>query len=268
MTTEFPIKLQRPVVFFDVETTGLDPKYDRLIELGAVKIFPDGTRETFHQRFNPQMRIPAEVSLLTGISNEAVAAEPTFAQLAPRVASFFEGADIAGYNVARFDAKVMVEEYKRVNMDFRLADRALLDVQTIFHLKEKRDLSAAYKYYCNKDLQGAHSATADSNATLDIFLAQMQRYQDLPQDMTGLHKFCRTNKERFVDSEGKFSWRDGEAIFNFGRYKSQTLRAVAKLDIAYFHWMIAPERQFGQDVIDICYRALKGEFPKKSATEE
>jgi DNA polymerase-3 subunit epsilon len=267
MTIDFPVNLQKPVIFFDVETTGLDPKYDRLIELGAVKIFPDGARETFHQRFNPQMRIPAEVSALTGISNEDVATAPTFAQLAPVVSSFFDGADIAGYNVARFDAKVMTEEYKRVGMDFRLAERALLDVQTIFHLKEKRDLSAAYKYYCDKNLEGAHSATADSNATLDIFLAQMKRYEDLPKDMSGLHKFCRANKERFVDSEGKFSWRDGEAIFNFGRYKSQTLRAVAKADTAYFHWMISPERQFAQDVIDICYKAMKGEFPKKNAEE-
>jgi DNA polymerase-3 subunit epsilon len=268
MTNEFPVNLLKPVVFFDVETTGLDPKYDRLIELGAVKILPSGTRETLHQRFNPNMRIPAEVSALTGISNEAVANEPTFSQMAPQVASFFDGADIAGYNVARFDAKVMVEEYKRAGMDFRLGERAILDVQAIFHLKEKRDLSAAYKYYCDKDLHGAHSATADTNATLDIFLAQMQRYPDLPADMAGLNKFCRSNKERFVDSEGKFSWRDGEAIFNFGRYKSQTLRAVAKLDTAYFHWMISPERQFAQDVIDICYKAMKGEFPKKSAGDE
>jgi DNA polymerase-3 subunit epsilon len=268
MTTVFPVALQKPVVFFDVETTGLDPKYDRLIELGAVKIFPDGTRETLHQRFNPGMRIPAEISTLTGISNEDVASAPSFSQMAPQVSSFFEGADLAGYNVARFDAKVMTEEYRRAGMDFRLNERAILDVQTIFHLKEKRDLSAAYKYYCNKDLEGAHSAVADTNATLDIFLAQMDRYADLPKDMAGLNKFCRSNKDRFVDSEGKFSWRDGEAVFNFGRYKSQTLRAVAKLDTAYFHWMISPERQFAQDVIDICYKAMKGEFPKKTAAEE
>ncbi len=264
----FPLGLQKPVIFFDVETTGLDPKYDRLIEIGAVKIFPDGTRETLHQRFNPQMRIPAEVSALTGISNEDVATAPTFAQMAPQISLFFEQCDIAGYNVARFDAKVMVEEYKRVGMDFRLEQRALLDVQTIFHLKEKRDLSAAYKYYCDKNLEGAHSATADSNATLDIFLKQMERYPDLPKDIAGLHKFCRSNKERFVDSEGKFFWRDGEAVFTFGRYKSQTLRSVAQLDIAYLHWVISPDRQFAQDVIDICYKAMKGEFPKKPSAEE
>jgi DNA polymerase-3 subunit epsilon len=268
MNQPFPLELKRPVIFFDVETTGLDPKYDRLIELGAVKIWPSGTREIFHQRFNPQMRIPTEVAMLTHICNEDVASEPTFSQMAAQVSSFFDDADLAGYNVARFDAKIMAEEYKRAGMDFRLNDRAILDVQTIFHLKEKRDLSAAYKYYCDKELEGAHSATADTNATLDIFLAQMQRYPDLPKDMAGMNKFCRTNKDRFVDSEGKFFWRDGEAVFSFGRYKSQTLRGVAKLDGAYLHWMISPERQFAQDVIDICYKAMKGEFPKKPSGEE
>ncbi len=261
----FPLPLQRPVVFFDLETTGLDMKYDRVIEIGAVKIYPDGRKENFTQRINPSMRISAEIAALTGITNEAVAEAPTFAQAAPSVAAFFENCDLGGYNIARFDVKVMVEEFKRVGMNFKLEERAVIDSQVIFHQKEKRDLSAAYKFYCDKDLTAAHSAQADIDATFEVFLAQMKRYPDLPCDMAELHKFCRGNQDRFVDSEGKFFWRDGEAVFNFGKYKSQTLRTVAKAYPEYLHWVISPERQFSQDVIDICYKAMRGEFPSKAS---
>ncbi len=261
MTLPFPIK--RPIIFFDLETTGLDQKYDRIIEIGAVKIHPDGKRETYTQRINPQMRIAAEITALTGISNEDVAAMPTFAQAAPQIDTFFKGCDLGGYNIARFDTKVMIEEFKRVGMNFKMEERAVIDSQVIFHQKEKRDLSAAYKFYCNKDLTSAHSAQADIDATLDVFLSQMERYPDLPRDLQALHNFCRGTQDRFVDSEGKFFWRDGEAVFNFGKYKSQTLKQVAKSYPEYLNWVISPERQFAQDVIDICYKAMKGEFPKK-----
>lgn len=265
MTTDFPFPLPRPLIFFDLETTGLDFKYDRIVELGAVKIFPDGRHENFTQRINPQMRISAEVTALTGITNEQVAQAPTFAQVAPQIAGFFEGCDLAGYNIGRFDAKVMTEEFKRVGMSFKLEERAVIDSQVIFHQKEKRDLAAAYKFYCDKDLHGAHSAQADTDATYEIFMAQMKRYGDLPNDLEGLNKFCKGNQDRFVDSEGKFFWRDGEAVFNFGKFKSQTLRTVAQTHPEYLHWVISPERQFGQDVVDICYKAMKGEFPAKKS---
>lgn len=261
----FPVPLKRPIIFFDLETTGLDHKYDRVIEIGAVKIHPDGRRETYTQRINPQMRISAEISALTGITNEAISEAPTFAQAAQQIASFFADADLGGYNVARFDVKVMIEEYKRAGMNFKAEERAIVDSQVIFHQKEKRDLAAAYKYYCNKDLKAAHSAQADIDATVDVFLSQIDRYPDLPRDLQELHKFCRGNQDRFVDSEGKFFWRDGEAVFNFGKFKSQTLRQVAQVNPEYLHWVISPERQFPQDVIDICYKAMRGEFPKKPA---
>ncbi|MCG3204491.1 MAG: DNA polymerase III PolC-type [Elusimicrobia bacterium] len=259
----FPIEIKRPVIFFDLETTGLDQKYDRIIEIGAVKIYPDGKREVLTMKINPLMRISAEISALTGISNEEVEKAPTFAQAAPEIASFFEGCDLGGYNIARFDVKVMTEEFKRAGMNFDADNRAVIDSQVIFHQKEKRDLSAAYKFYCHRELSGAHSAQADVNATVDIFIAQMERYTDLPRNLNELHRFCRGNQDRFVDSEGKFFWRDGEAVFNFGKFKSQTLRSVAQKNPEYLHWVLSPERQFSQDVIDICYRAMKGEFPAK-----
>ena len=264
----FPFAIKRPIIFFDLETTGLDFKYDRIIEIGAVKIFPDGKREILTQKINPQIRIPAEISTLTGISNEDVAQAPTFAQAAPAVDAFFDGCDLGGYNIARFDIKVMTEEFKRAGMNFKAEERAVVDSQVIFHQKEKRDLSAAYKFYCNSDLHGAHSAQADVDATVAIFIAQMERYADLPRDLSALHQFCRGNQDRFVDSEGKFFWRDGEAVFNFGKFKSQTLRSVTQTNPEYLHWVISPERQFPQDVIDICYRAMKGEFPKKKVSVE
>lgn len=262
----FPLPLEKPIIFFDLETTGLDFKYDRIVELGAVKVHPDGRSEKLVRRFNPGMRIPAEVSALIGIKNEDVANEPRFADVASEVELFFRDCDLGGYNIHRFDTKVMIEEFKRAGLDFKLDDRAVLDVQTIFHMKEKRDLSAALKFYCNKELVGAHTAAADALATYDVFLAQLKRYPDLPQKIAELHTFCRGDQDRFVDPECKFFWRDGEAVFNFGRYKSQTLRDVAKKDPNYLEWVLSPDRQFSQAVVDICYRALKGEFPVKSSS--
>ena len=263
-----PFKLDRPIVFFDLETTGLDFKYDRVIEIAAIKIHPDGRTERLHKRINPQMRIPSEITTLTGITNEEAASAPTFAQASGEIAAFFQDADLGGYHVGRFDAKVMTEEFRRAGLDFRCDERGIVDAQAIFHQKEKRDLAAAYKFYCNKDLVGAHTAEADNDATWEILLAQLERYPDLPRDVAGLSKFCKGTQDRFVDSEGKFFWRDGEAVFNFGKYKSQTLRAVAKHYPEYLHWVLAPERQFSQDVIDICYKAMNGIFPTKPKPPE
>jgi DNA polymerase-3 subunit epsilon len=185
----FPLALARPLIFFDLETTGLDFKYDRAIELGALKIHPDGRQEKFLKRFNPGMKIPAEIVALTHIRNEDVATAQKFTEAAPEVEAFFRDCDLGGYNIARFDVKVMVEEFKRAGMNFKLEDRAIVDSQVIFHQKEKRDLAAAYKFYCDKDLVAAHSAQADIDATYEVFLSQMKRYPDLPCELDELHKF-------------------------------------------------------------------------------
>jgi len=259
----FPLKLTKPLVFFDLETTGLDQKYDRIVEIGAIKFNPDGTNEKYLKRLNPGMRISAEITRIIGITNEDVANEPSFADAFAEIELFFGEADICGYNILRFDAKMMVEEYKRVGRDFGLERRMIVDAQVIFHQKEKRDLAAALKYYCGKDLKDAHSADADIAATYEILLAQLERYPDLPRDVQGLHLFCRKDQERFVDSEGKFFWRDGEAVFNFGKYKSLTLKNVTQTHPEYLQWLLAPDRHFPQDVLDLCYDALQGRFPKK-----
>lgn len=259
----FPIALTKPLVFFDLETTGLDFKYDRIIEIGALKVHPDGRQERLTMRLNPGMRIPAEITAITGIRNEDVRNAPSFADAFPQIDAFFEGADLSGYNVARFDAKMLNEEYRRAGRDFGLDGRAVIDVQVIFHQKEKRDLAAALKYYCDKNLENAHSADADTQATFEIFVAQLGRYPDLPRDVKGLHQFCRADQERFVDGEGKFFWREGEAVFNFGKFKSMALRQVARDHPEYLQWLISPDRHFSQDVVDICYAAMQGRFPVK-----
>lgn len=258
---EIPFKLYRPLIFFDLETTGLDFKYDRIIEIGALKIFPDQRKEPLYKKINPGIRIPKEVVELTHITNEDVASAPSFADVADEIFQYFKDSDLGGYNIQRFDAKVMSEEFRRVGKDFDVEGRAIVDVQGIFHQKEKRDLSSAYKFFCDKTLEGAHSASVDTRATYEIFLAQMKRYTDLPQDVVKLSIFSRGDRDRFVDSEGKFFWRDGEAVFNFGKFKSQTLRYVAKHHPDYLDWVLSPDRQFSQDVVDICYKASRGEFP-------
>src|ERR1044071_5251375 len=259
-----PFHISRPLIFFDLETTGLDFKYDRIVELGALKVWPDGHQEVLVKRFNPGIRISMEVTKITGIRNEDVADKPHFSQAASEIELFFRDSDIAGYNINRFDSKIMVEEFKRAGLDFKLEERAAIDAQVIFHQKEKRDLAAAYKFYCDKELTDAHTAQADTNATYEIFLAQLEKYTDLPRDIQALHHFTRGDQERFVDSEGKFFWRDGEAVFNFGKYKSQSLKEVVRSHPEYLEWVMSPDRHFSQDVVDICYRALKGEFPVKN----
>jgi DNA polymerase-3 subunit epsilon len=261
------LKLTRPIIFFDIESTGLDFKYDRIVEIGAIKLHPDGKRDLLLKRVNPGMKIPAEVTSIIGITNKDVENEPMFPEIAQEVEDFFVKCDLAGYNLARFDIKILSEELKRTGRDLGLEERGVVDVQTIFHQKEKRDLAAAYKYYCNKDLQNAHSAKADADATLEILMAQLERYPDLPCEVPELHMFCRGDRDRFVDSEGKFIWRDGEAVFNFGKFRSRTLKDVALKNPEYLDWVVSPERQFGQDVIDLCYGARKGRFPTKAAAE-
>jgi DNA polymerase III subunit epsilon len=265
----FPIDIKRPLIFFDLETTGLDFKYDRTVEISALKVLPGGATENYTKRINPGIKIPAEITEIIHITNEDVAQAPHFADVAQEIFAFFANCDVAGYNIQRFDVKVLVEEFKRVGLIFDVEDRSIVDVQGIFHKKEKRDLTAAYKFYCNKELQGAHGAEADTRATYEIFLSQMERYPDLPRDVPKLYIYSRGDRDRFVDSEGKFFWRDGEAVFNFGKFKSQTLKQVAKANPEYLQWVLSPDRHFGQDVIDLVYKALQNDFPvKKPALPE
>lgn len=257
------MKLDRPLIFLDIEATGADASRDRIVELALIKTFPDGKREEKLLRVNPGVKISAEVIAVHGITNEDVAKAPPFKDVAISLLDFMEGCDFAGFGITRFDIPILVEEFKRCGFPFPKGEPAILDGLTIYHRKEPRDLTAAYQYYCQKKLVGAHGARADALASEEVLYAQIKRYNDLPQDVAGLHAYIHKQDERYVDSRGKFMWRDGEAAMNFGKYKGELLRKLVKDQRDYVEWVIN-EGKFPQEVVDICWKALRGEFPVKS----
>ena len=256
------MKLTRPIIFFDIEATGTDTTRDRIVEIALIKTHPDNRREEKIWRINPGIKISVEVIAIHGITNEDVANAPGFRVIAPELMAFLDGCDFGGFGVTRFDIPLLIEEFKRCGETFPVNDPAILDGLTIFHRKEPRDLTAAYQFYCQKKLIGAHGARADAIASQEVLFAQLERYPELPQDVQGLHQFCHKQDERFVDSRGKLMWKDGEAAINFGKYKGELLRKLVKDQRDYIEWIIN-EAKFSQDVVDICWKALRGEFPKK-----
>jgi DNA polymerase-3 subunit epsilon len=251
----------RPFVFMDIEATGSDATRDRVVEIGLVKIQPDKTQTEFVQRVNPGIRIPAEVIEVHHITNEDVAKAPPFRAVAQKVLDFMEGCDLAGFGICRFDIPMLKEEFKRCDLPFDTENRAIIDGLTIYHQKERRDLTAAYEFYCHKTLVGAHGALADAKASLEVLFAQLERYTDLPQNVEGLHSYCNKQDDRYVDSSRKMMWRDGEAALNFGKYRGELLKDLVRKQRDYVEWMVS-DGKFQQDVIDICWRALRGEFPQ------
>ncbi len=231
------LNLKKPVVFFDLETTGVDVVNDRIVEISLLKVFPDGKEESKTMRINPEMPIPKQASDIHGITDDDVKNEPTFNFVAKEVAKFIEGCDLAGYNSNKFDIPLLAEEFLRVGVDVDLKKHRFIDVQVIFHKMEQRTLTAAYKFYCQKSLDDAHSAEADTKATYEIFKAQIERYEELKNDMEELSKFSSHNKN--VDFAGRIVLNDkGEEIFNFGKYKGQTVESVLEKDQGYFGWML------------------------------
>lgn len=232
------MKLDRSLAFFDLETTGVTVGADRIIEISVIRISPDGTRTDFHKRVNPEMPIPEFVSQLTGITNADVADAPNFAGIAQDLLVFLDGCDLAGYNSNRFDVPFLVEEFHRVGVAFSLVGRRLVDVQNIFHKMEPRTLAAAYKFYCGKELVNAHAADADTLATYEVFMAQLQRYSDLQEkDMDYLHKF--TNMYNTVDLAGRLVYdENGREIINFGKHKGKYVMDVFQTEPSYYDWIM------------------------------
>ncbi len=254
------MNIKRPIVFIDIEATGADATRDRIVEIALIRVHPDRTTAELVQRINPGVRIPWEVTSLHGIANEHVAQSPSFREFAPTLIEFIQGCDIGGFGITRFDIPILVEEFRRCNQEFLTHDRSLIDALTIYHQKERRDLTAAYQFYCQKPLIGAHGARADAQASMEVIFAQLEHYPELPRETVDLHLFCNKQDERFVDSAKKFAWRDGEAAFNFGKYKGELLKNMVRNQRDYIEWMVS-DGKFAQDVIDICWKALKGEFP-------
>lgn len=231
------LKLNRPICFFDLETTGTDVVKDRIVEIAILKIYPNGNKESKTWLVNPTIPIPYVVSQIHGITDEKVANEPTFKELAPQIHNMIKDSDLAGYNSDRFDIPLLVEELLRAEIDFDLKNRVTVDVQTIFHKKEERTLSAAYRFYCNETLENAHSAAADTNATYEILKAQLDRYEDLENDMKLLSEY--TTRKKSVDFAGFIGLNDkGEEIFTFGKHKGAKVEDVLEQEPGYFGWLL------------------------------
>ena len=232
------LNLKTPIIFFDLETTGVNISHDRIIELSYIKVYPNGTEEEKSMRINPEMSIPAESTAIHHITDEDVADKPTFKQIAKELAKVFEGCDIAGYNSNRFDIPLLMEEFLRAGINIELSRQKFVDVQTIFHKMEQRTLSAAYKFYCNGDLENAHSANADTRATYEVLKAQLDRYPNLKNDVEFLSNFSSFNKN--VDLMGRIVYNEqGVEVFNFGKYKGVSVKEVfERRDPSYYAWMM------------------------------
>ncbi|GBU08310.1 DNA polymerase III subunit epsilon [Bacteroidales bacterium] len=231
------LNLKNPLVFFDLETTGIDIVKDRIVEIAYLKISPDGSKESKVKRINPEMPIPAQSTAIHGINDEDVKDCPTFKTIAKSLAAQIEGCDLAGYNSNRFDIPLLAEEFLRVDVDIDLMKRKFIDVQTIFHKKEQRTLSAAYRFYCNLELEGAHGAEADTNATYEILKAQLDRYPDIENNVNFLSEFSAFGNN--VDFAGRMIYNENnEEVINFGKYKGQLVSEVLKKDPGYYGWIM------------------------------
>ncbi|MBQ6745602.1 MAG: ribonuclease H-like domain-containing protein [Bacteroidaceae bacterium] len=231
------LNLTCPVVFFDLETTGTDINKDRIVEICYLKVWPNGNEDARTMRINPDMHIPEEASLVHGIYDEDVKNCPKFKEVAKNIAKDFEGADIAGFNSNRFDVPLLAEEFLRADVDIDLAHHRFIDVQVIFHKKEQRTLSAAYQFYCGKNLEDAHTALADTRATYEVLKAQLDKYPDLQNDMKFLSDYSSFTKN--VDFAGRMVYDDnGAEVFNFGKYKGQLVKDVLAKDPGYYSWIL------------------------------
>lgn len=258
------LRITRPLVVFDLETTGVDIGRDRIVEIGVVRLDPDGGRDEWVQRINPDMPIPPGATAVHGITDADVRDMPRLADVAAHLLALFAGADVAGFNSTSFDLPFLAADLERVGQAFDRSSLRHVDAMRIFHLREPRDLSAALRFYCGREHAGAHSALADARATLDILEAQVARYDDLPADVEGLHAFCGQGRGDGVDPDGRLVWSpEGEAVFTFGKYKGRTLRQVAAEDAGYLRFIQKPdlEKPFSAEVRRLAREAAAGRFP-------
>ena len=232
------LNLKNPLVFFDLETTGTNINSDRIVEICYLKVYPNGNEESKTMRINPEMHIPEASSAVHGIYDADVADCPTFKEVAKNIANDIEGCDLAGFNSNRFDIPLLAEEFLRVGVDIDMMKRKFIDVQVIYHKLEQRTLSAAYKFYCDKNLEDAHTAEADTRATYEVLKAQLDRYPDvLENDMKFLADYSSYNKN--VDFAGRIVYNEqGVEVFNFGKYKGMSVAEILKKDIGYFGWLM------------------------------
>ncbi|KAB1069454.1 3'-5' exonuclease [Tamlana haliotis] len=231
------LNLKKPICFFDLETTGINITSDRIVEISILKVFPNGNKESKTWLVNPERPIPAEVTAIHGVSDEKVANEPTFKALAKDVYNMIKDSDLGGFNSNRFDIPLLAEEMLRAEVDFDMKNRLAVDVQTIFHKMEQRTLSAAYKFYCDKNLEGAHTAAADTNATYEVLKAQLSKYDELENDTKFLAEF--SSRKKFADFAGFIAFnKKGEECFSFGKHKGKLVTEILDKEPGYFGWLL------------------------------
>lgn len=254
------LAIEQPLVFIDIETTGLDTIRDRIVEFSAIKISPDGSEKQLTLRINPQIPIPKEATEIHGITDKDVVDSPKFFQCAANIRSFLKDCDLAGFNMIRFDLPLLENEFRRVNMEFSREGRNLIDSQIIFHMLEPRNLAAAYKKYCGKELNNAHSAEADARATIEVLSGQLSQHPELPRDIQELADYCLPDRANYIDAEGKFLWVNDKAICSFGKYRGMSLKQIAKTEPGYLEWL--SRAKFSPEVQDLAKRAIRGKFPE------
>jgi DNA polymerase-3 subunit epsilon len=231
------LNLNKPICFFDLETTGINITSDRIVEISVLKVFPNGKEERKTWRVNPEMPIPKEASDIHGILDEDVADKPTFKALAKEVHNMIKDSDLGGFNSNRFDIPLLAEEMLRADVDFDMKNRQAIDVQTIFHKMEQRTLSAAYKFYCDKNLDDAHSAEADTNATYEVLKAQIEKYDELENNTKFLAEF--SSRKKFADFAGFIAYnKNGEECFSFGKHKGKLVTEILEKEPGYFGWLL------------------------------
>lgn len=253
------LNLNRPLIFFDLETTGTNITRDRIVEFSYIKVYPDGTDESKTRRLNPEMPIPAESSAIHHITDEDVKDAPTFRQVAKSLMDIFDGCDIAGYNSNKFDVPLLIEEFNRVGLNFDISGRRFIDVQNIFHKMEQRTLIAAYKFYCGKNLEDAHSALADTRATYEVLMSQLDRYAELKNDVDMLAEFSSSGKS--LDLAARIVLDDKKRpVFNFGKHKGKSVIEVFRREPSFYAWMM--QGDFAKNTKDVITR-LYAEAHKK-----
>ena len=253
------LQFEKPVVFFDLETTGISAPHDRIVEITAIRLVPDGRRDVWTKRMNPGMPIPKSATEVHGITNEMVAGEPPFSFYAAQLKQFIGDADLGGFGISRLDIPLLEAEFRRVGVEFSRRGRRIIDAQILFHMLEPRDLAAAYKRYRGQELANAHTSVADVEASIEVVEGMLQMHSELPHNVEGLNALCNREQENWIDSQGKFAWSSGVAVVGFGKYKGVPIRSIAQTDSGYFDWMIKSD--FAEDTKAVAARALRGDFP-------
>ena len=257
------LKITRPIVFFDLEATGVNVMRDRIVEICVIKLNANGDRVVKKRLINPGIPIPPEVTAIHGITDDDVKNEPSFMQVSKSFYDFLGDCDLGGFNLLKFDIPLLIEEFKRSGLTFSARDRNVIDVQRIFHKREPRTLSAAIKFYCNKELENAHDSEADTCATIDVLEAQFEKYEDLPRTVEELDEYCNPQDPSFIDRGGKLRWHNDDVVIGFGQRAGQSLRVLADSDTGYLKWILRGD--FDEEVKDIVRDALVGRFLQKNS---